>query len=299
MPSPRMPPSPREAPRTVHVALRRRRRACARAQPAGRRGRATARTRRRNATCHAGEAGRRPCSTGSSSSLMSLPARVAAPVQPAAVLGREQRTAPSPAARPASRRAAARAAVESSWWRTVTPLERAQLRPPARRSKPRRCARATASSAATRGRRRRRDSSAVGARASAAVGVRARRRSRSASRRSAAQRVDRLVVPVRRTTRSVGRSVTTSGSTIVSSSARCSGPMSSTTCSRSTPESATRRVLECHHARRASSVVRPVLDRAQDQARGVVAPDARSRLAISPLHSRVDEHDHVEHARRR
>ena len=96
---------------------------------------------------------------------------------------------------------------------------------------------------------------------------------------------------------SVGRSVTTSGSAIVSRSSRWRSPSSTTTVSRRQRQLAGRGgvVGRDRHAR-----VEPLalgLVGEHDQPRGVVAPDAAQPVGDLAGPVEVDERDHVEHAR--
>ena len=195
------PASPREAPRTVHsrsraVGARVRRRA----QPARRRGRATATCPPAVSSVDAREAAAPSCvAVGLEPDLDVLAPRAGVPCS--AVARRRQRArASSPAATAASRRAAAPRRRSpggggSSPREIVAELGRAGA---AGRTSPR-CARATASSAARRGRRRRPARRAAQRAAQRVARRRARRRSRSSTTwASAQQRVDGLGVAVRR-----------------------------------------------------------------------------------------------------
>ena len=74
--------------------------------------------------------------------------------------------------------------------------------------------------------------------------------------------------------------------------------MSISTVSRITPMRPLAGVLVAHHRDRVERVP-AFLDRAQDRARGVVAADALEPVGDLALPGAVDDHDQVEHARRR
>ena len=301
MPSPRIPPSPREAPSTVHS---RSSPSCARGARSGRRARGRATSEQpvdAVSIVTPGQPGRvlaRPARAASSTVLpapcargmrrgcrCSEPAR-RLPAQPRGQPAAEQQRggAPSPGGGGPSR------ALSSPQRRA--PLGRVERRgdalAPRRRAQP-------------------------GEVDDVGVAQRARARARAPPRASGSstesirttcdqpqQRVDRLVVPVRRP-HHVGRSVTTSGSTIVSRPGRCArpdvdhDPLAHHARARPAPARPSARDRRTGVERRAAR-----LDRAHDRARRVVAPDAlaagwRSRRC----HSRSTTHDQVEHARRR
>ena len=96
----------------------------------------------------------------------------------------------------------------------------------------------------------------------------------------------------------VARSGTSSGSTIVSRLSTCCGPISTSTRSRPTamwPGLWT--ASSAATVAQASSVVRPWLDRGDDQPRRVVAPDPREPVLDLAAEAAVDDHDEVHHPR--
>ena len=219
MPSPRMPASPREAPSTVHCALVARARACGgRAGRPAPRSSASVRARRRSRASrparprHRHGVGRAPGAASTSAA-----ARARAPAQRVAV-ARRAGSGCQPRRERSQPTSSSAGDAESGWWRTVTPAIACAAR--ARRAagrRSRRGARATASSAATRGRRRRRARRARRARRSASAGV-------GLVDGVAAARPGASVAASASTASgwpcgdhtTVARSVTTSGSTIVS-----------------------------------------------------------------------------------
>ena len=159
-------------------------------------------------------------------------------------------------------------------------------------------ARATASSAATRGRRRRCRRTGR-PRASARPRRRARPGSRSArsGRAGAARRSPRGCPCGDHTI--VARSVTTSGSTIVSSFGRWRSPIEQLHALAPDRDRARLRARpRCRSARVAASRRRPGSTATSDQPRRVEAPDALEPVLDLAAELLVDDHDHVHHARR-
>ena len=98
---------------------------------------------------------------------------------------------------------------------------------------------------------------------------------------------------------SVGRSVTTSGSAIVSRSSRWRSPSSTTTVSRSSASSPGARVAfgGDRHAR-VQALAAAARRTSTSSARGVVAADAAQAVGDLAAPLAVDERDHVQHPRR-
>ena len=96
----------------------------------------------------------------------------------------------------------------------------------------------------------------------------------------------------------VARSGTSSGSTIAARLSTCCGPISTST--RSRPIAMWPGLWTASSAAtvaQASSVVRPVVDRGDDQPRRVVAPDPREPVLDLAAEAAVDDHDEVHHPR--
>ena len=79
------------------------------------------------------------------------------------------------------------------------------------------------------------------------------------------------------------------------SASRCSGPRSISTCSRRTPRLPASGLLVADASRPRRACVASLLDRAQDGARCLVAPDALEPVGDLALPVAVDDHDQVQH----